>query len=1027
MNNIELIKAEIISHFTEVSSPSEGMFRAAKKREDDVYQVHYIDITQRVLKPDFDLDDYQRKLLLKDFYSVEGALQWNFYLHFIVEEDKLDVSELENIRHRVETDKKLARKYVSSYDEFKQYLNPLTHETENPVDLIDQWEGLLETGLGDVLDENVPITSILKSYFHSLKQKKSSRKSRRNEVQPFLPIQKLDLVKYRKFPLVRSFHFGMVNLISGPNAVGKTSLLEALELVVCGKTMRNPDSLEDFLFRMKSHGADVIQEVTRENEVEYRSRDHYWYGRNNYVRGNELHNSFSRFNFFDADAAVRFSERIDEGGGISKALTQVVFGPDADKVYERIEKLKVSFETHKKTLSKSLNDEKDIRKRIALELDSKSKADAEKVSQEAIKKALKSCCVKLDSFEAHDLEEFMSQIGHSSVFLSSWKSANQRFNVSSYASFGPILAELKEVVKKVQDAESEVAKLIEQEAQGKLSKINLEHEVKLLERLKAYMISGAIEIPKVELNVAILSGQIESFEKAVRSYKLFNTESLDPDISISDAKGKCKEALVTLKKAEDLNTQLLAQYKTTINQVDILIKEVRLKGCELVKRVPEIDECPLCGTVLKPEKLANRIVTGTSVPYTSGSVDQYIHSSSKLSEQREIIEEQLKNITVLDEALNCLKKPQLFNLNIIDIIKYFDKLSVEITNSKTKYSLLKQKLEQNVNDGYSLEELNEIYKQLEINKDCQDFLENGLDAHIELTRGFISDQENNIIAFKHHIEEKKTEILKLKSGCKAVSDVDNQSIAELLIELERLYFDVNNVSKILELYDEDNISSVDSRIVQAKELISSYLRSLAEQKSVQDLSDKLEITASNINNINDNVKKANTAIAILNKITQEKSPEIFLTQFLEKYSELISSIFNQIHSPREFEGVVFSDKELFVKRRTSGEKAPLSELSTGQRTALVLSVFLSMNKVIKNGPPLLIFDDPVTYVDDLNVLSFLDYLQRLSLEETRQIFFATANQRISSIFEKKFEFLKTDPNGFKEIRLSRGEKPVGSG
>jgi len=62
------------------------------------------------------------------------------------------------------------------------------------------------------------------------------------------------------------------------------------------------------------------------------------------------------------------------------------------------------------------------------------------------------------------------------------------------------------------------------------------------------------------------------------------------------------------------------------------------------------------------------------------------------------------------------------------------------------------------------------------------------------------------------------------------------------------------------------------------------------------------------------------------------------------------------------------------------------------------------------------FDDPVAFIDDLNALSFLDYLRFHVLKSEKQIFFATANTRLVHLFEKKFAFLEDD---FKQWHLER--------
>jgi len=105
--------------------------------------------------------------------------------------------------------------------------------------------------------------------------------------------------------------------------------------------------------------------------------------------------------------------------------------------------------------------------------------------------------------------------------------------------------------------------------------------------------------------------------------------------------------------------------------------------------------------------------------------------------------------------------------------------------------------------------------------------------------------------------------------------------------------------------------------------------------------------------------------------------------------------------------------------RHSGQTSTASEISTGQRPALALSIFLSMNAGVSTRAPWLIFDDPVVHVDDLNLLSLLDALRDLVLLGNHQVFFATANTRIASLFARKFDFLG---NGYREFPLDRPDR-----
>jgi ABC-type phosphate/phosphonate transport system ATPase subunit len=128
----------------------------------------------------------------------------------------------------------------------------------------------------------------------------------------------------------------------------------------------------------------------------------------------------------------------------------------------------------------------------------------------------------------------------------------------------------------------------------------------------------------------------------------------------------------------------------------------------------------------------------------------------------------------------------------------------------------------------------------------------------------------------------------------------------------------------------------------------------------------------------------------------------------------IEIIFSRIHSPQEFQGLGSKLTTLF--RKADGTEADLSRISTGQRTAFALSIFLAQNAQITEAPPVILIDDPLAHIDDLNALSFLDYLRELALLGKRQIFFTTADDKLASLFERKFDFLNTD---FQRHDLSR--------
>jgi len=107
---------------------------------------------------------------------------------------------------------------------------------------------------------------------------------------------------------------------------------------------------------------------------------------------------------------------------------------------------------------------------------------------------------------------------------------------------------------------------------------------------------------------------------------------------------------------------------------------------------------------------------------------------------------------------------------------------------------------------------------------------------------------------------------------------------------------------------------------------------------------------------------------------------------------------------------------ILVKRNTSTQ-IDLNEMSTGQRAAYALSLFFSMNMRLNSTLPIILLDDPVAHIDDLNILSFLDYLRDISLSQDKQIFFATADEKLAALFKQKFNFL--GENEFRIIEMPR--------
>jgi hypothetical protein len=156
---------------------------------------------------------------------------------------------------------------------------------------------------------------------------------------------------------------------------------------------------------------------------------------------------------------------------------------------------------------------------------------------------------------------------------------------------------------------------------------------------------------------------------------------------------------------------------------------------------------------------------------------------------------------------------------------------------------------------------------------------------------------------------------------------------------------------------------------------------------------------------------------VIAELLEQQKSGYFSKQVMLTNAKSIAHIFASIHAPNEF--VVHTDgaDALLISREGTKQAVTLKEMSTGQRSAYALSLFLSMNRSLTSGPPVLLLDDPIAHTDDLNILSLLDHLRELAVMGERQIFIATANEKFAGLFRQKFRFM--GERRFREISLIR--------
>jgi len=175
----------------------------------------------------------------------------------------------------------------------------------------------------------------------------------------------------------------------------------------------------------------------------------------------------------------------------------------------------------------------------------------------------------------------------------------------------------------------------------------------------------------------------------------------------------------------------------------------------------------------------------------------------------------------------------------------------------------------------------------------------------------------------------------------------------------------------------------------------------AESKPASKLSDEIDTKTEEIDCLKDRIEQLEET---RNHLWETfAGVEESLDEVLGEYTEIVTILFKVFQRPYDFKRVKLTDdnEELQVVRRESGEVVGIDEMSSGQRTALVLAIFVTNNLAHDSAPPLMLLDEPFAHLDELNTLSFFNLVIELAVRGDRQIIFATANDNLASLLERK--------------------------
>ncbi len=1005
MITLDTLYSRFSDHFSSFEPIGNTVARCVRSTHGNPFAVYYIDISQDVPDTVEELDLYQDRIVASRYFEGRKSLQWSQYLYFVIE-GQVDA----DLRTLVERDRKYARKFLVNEEELVSALTPPKFQVaEGVIDasVLSTWtEHLAEANLEHVILNNDSLPQRIKQIEADFGHKGLKRPSAATIRQPAAPpfISNIVLNDYRVCPVQRKFEFGTVTLITGPNGTGKTSLLEALELLYCGTNKRDPKSKTRYaLTATFRDGNSESAKNGLPSPSDLRDRNLAWYGQTD-IRTNTLYQSFSKYNFLDTDAAVGLA---DSKADFEEDLSKLLVGPEASKTWREIERTNGEIE-------KTLKELTAVEQQVRLELSSVERqlAAASSVPKES-DALLTTLAKQLNSagwmFTREDLSEQVPLL------------------ISVFAAYGPVVEEA--LTYNWVGSPLTIEKLLQFSIKSREVVSDSDTETKAAQSIAAEITTNELLMQNMnrkekdigELAIYVENAFAQKEERLVRTRKLLQdvqriwtaSGTKAPDIekipTLTTALSEFHENNIKEREhagaALDASRKLLADFTQLRNQAQTLAQQLRDIASQIISTTVQSDICPLCHAEYREGVLKERIYQ---------DVDDHLEAESRT------LREAVRNSEATFEKVN----------QAVSFSEWLLQLSIRIgMDADSELRLVKEKLIELNNRNETLQsECNnaesecQALQKMGLTRDRYDILVTSVFAG-ETAPSPSTARLDNLL--NQLAEERQTASLSAEKLNKDLSDKLTE-IAKILNEEHQTLEDyqrsiaqrrdrcdlVQSIVKKLDssreelTFPEDQpLFDLHTTIKLIRKMLSEVQIAITNEKKAivmaSEASGRKEEIKQQLAGLEPRIKRLHDAESVFKNILENHSLAGAMEAAIEKNKAAIEEIFRRIHSPAEFSRL--SDMTTLIRK--NGQLAKLQQISTGQRAAFALSLFLAQNAQLRTAPPIMLIDDPIAHVDDLNCLSFLDYLREVTLSGERQIVFATANEKLASLFERKFDFL----------------------
>jgi DNA repair exonuclease SbcCD ATPase subunit len=1028
--------------FGEVKTLNGSLLKCIQSHKQKPIAYYYFDTSELFFTPGFDLTGYQEQFIANDYYRTSGWIQWNFYLVFIYSQktEGFSASKAASLREIIEKNKEYTRKYVIPVDQFDDWIDTSAIARTRisvprlTANVAARWIEKLDNAGLSAINSKTGRDAVVRKYIEAstppMVYMAPTINELRNSSNAMGRMDSLELLEYRQNIIKGTFPLGAVTLLTGANGTGKTSFLEAIELCICGRTLRNgnrPDETANVVARF----ADGTSLKPHSDNALYRARDAEWYN-TSYPKDNRLCHNFARYNYFDTDAAYRLAYDQDNAD-IEQAFSRLALGEEVDFLEKRIRNILVLFQREETRTREDIQELQGRLKEMNLEQSRlKSPSSAEAVS---IKHIIETLVVDLhwrhlaSEVNEPQLEDTLMLITNCIATLkeaSMMEISVKRFSISA----------LQDEVNRVEEILPVLNTIIKNLTDYQVRRNTLEHEIRAkteeanwLRVILRYLQDSRIaELPGLSARISTIEETILNNSEAVAiardaDYSWMREIGVPlPDYSDS----KWKEAQEIRAAIQDYKSKA-DEASQKLSHVAALKARIAGDAEELLQIQPDLAICPICGTIHAPGAIQEKL--HAQAMHSSKEEFEFKQANARIA-QLEInankAEREMADVQTLSSILlKCDVFSTANGISCKDGIAAFESIKGKNKVLEKQLGQLRTLQSYMSDKGFTEDEYVQLMAKLPLEI-------RSLSSHGERLSGIstvLCNSENDRGHLRNQCKELDATIEKAGNDISILSrQLVNRELSpqELYNALQKktgiartAITKIANVRQHITIEDNTDIFALLAVARRVQETISTYLNH-KHQASV--VAENIKLLIARIDSDNKLMLKhkkvlsrCEAAVKCLYEILSVDSSEKAMAEFTAIYRAAILQAFLRIQSPREFDDIDFgasarnrNGTSFALKRKSDGRWASLSEVSTGQRSALALAIFLALNLSAETAPPLLLLDDPIAHADDLNLLSFFDYLRALVVQGSRQVVFATADEKMAYLFKSKFSFLEQD-------------------